>query len=464
MKPLDELTAHCIRCGFCLESCPTFILTGEETESPRGRIYLVRSANEGVLEWEHVRLHLDRCLGCRACETACPSGVEYGQISEIARGRLEGLATSRVKKGLLEALTSPGKTRLLLKLGGILPGRRLPSVLSKLLSGESAEADRPVAQKLEALPPLDEADMPPVRGEVYLLEGCVMRVLYPLVHEATRRLLRRVGFVVRETEQGCCGSLHLHAGYLDDARERATNLTATFRDGLPIIVNSAGCGSTMKEYEGLIGDAAFAAKVFDAAEFLHANGLVDALRGAPGLGGQDRRASPAATTSPNNQPAEHSGRHPERRAEPCEVRSEGPRIKPHKRQTARSLNLSPIMRARVTYHDACHLAHGQGVRSQPRELLEAIPGIELVDLKEGDVCCGSAGIYNLTQPKMARELLERKWKNIETTGADIVALGNPGCHAWIGQAARERGGRVKVLHTIEILEAAFSGPAYFGID
>ncbi len=410
MKPLDELTAHCIRCGFCLESCPTFVLTGEETESPRGRIYLVRSADEGKLDWEQTRSHIGRCLGCRACETACPSGVEYGQIFEIARDRLERDHAHKSKRTLLANLTDPGRIRLQLKLSRFLPGRRIPGLLSKLLSGQGPEADRPVAQPANTLPALAEDKWPPIRGEVYLLEGCVMRVLYPRVHEATRRLLRRVGYSIREVPQGCCGSLHLHAGYGDEARSRASALIEAMPGDLPVIVNSAGCGSTMKEYGQICGGkgSAFATRVQDASEFLFENGLSSQLRVAPGFVSQ----SPDATSIPL---------------------------------------------LRVTYHDACHLVHGQGVRSQPRELLKAIPGLELVDLKESDMCCGSAGIYNLTQPKLARELLERKWKNIEATGAEVVAMGNPGCHAWIGQAAREHGNSVRVLHTMELLEAAFIG-------
>lgn len=224
-----------------------------------------------------------------------------------------------------------------------------------------------------------------------------MRVLYPQVHEATRRLLRRVGFKVREVAQGCCGALHAHNGYLGQAKAMRKDLTARFPGTLPVIVNSAGCGSWLKDGEREEGNEG---RVFDACEFLHRHGLGKLLRASR----QDAGAP----------------------------------------------------RGRITYHDACHLAHGQGIRSAPRELLEAIPGVELVELHEADMCCGSAGIYNIAQPQMARELLERKWANIEATGASVVATGNPGCHAWIAQAAREHGQTVEVLHTLEVLERAFS--------
>ncbi|MGV3614007.1 MAG: (Fe-S)-binding protein [Fimbriimonas sp.] len=400
MKEIGELTTHCIRCGFCLESCPTFVVTGNEMESPRGRIYLVRSALEGKLRWqEDVRPHLDLCLGCRNCETACPSAVEYGAILEMARDRMERERPQLVKKGLLASTTSPVILKTQLVLGGLLPGRRVPGPLSRMLSGEAPEADKPTPQRPAAFAPLDEAALPPVRGEVYLLEGCAMRVLFPRVHQSTRRLLRRVGFTVRETSQGCCGALHAHNGYLDDARKMGAALVEAMPGDLPVVVNSAGCGSTMKEYGHLLDKAGFASRVADASEFLFGHGLLEALAGAPGI------------------------------------------------------------RERVTYHDACHLSHGQRITQSPRELIRAIPGVEYVELPEAEMCCGSAGIYNVTQPKMARTLVERKMANVERTGALLVATGNPGCHAWIAQAAREHGGTVRVLHTMELLEAAFSGLA-----
>jgi glycolate oxidase iron-sulfur subunit len=218
-----------------------------------------------------------------------------------------------------------------------------------------------------------------------------MRVLYPRVHEATRRLLRRIGFAVKQSSAGCCGALHAHNGQLSKAIEMAESAGDEMKENLPVIVNSAGCGSFLKDH------SSFSKRTFDVSEFLITNGLIESLH------------------------------------------------------AAEKLNKS------VTYHDACHLAHGQRITDQPRELLRAIPGIELVEMNEADRCCGSAGIYNLLQPKMARALLERKWANVEFSGAEIVALGNPGCHAWIEQATRERNSRIQVLHTMEVLEASFSG-------
>jgi glycolate oxidase iron-sulfur subunit len=392
MKPLDELTAKCIRCGFCLESCPTFLETGQETESPRGRIYLVRSADEGHIPWDKAKPHIDQCLGCLACETACPSGVDYSEIFELARNKLESQKPNKAKKLLLDAITNPKKLKTQIALGALLPGTKLPKLLSKALSGQSPEADKPKSQPLAEWPPLQTTT--PLKGEVYLLEGCAMRVLFPRVHRATRRLLRRVGYTVKETEAGCCGALHVHNGYLDQAQSMARDLMSHMPENLTVIVNSAGCGSVMKEYE----DPQFASRVQDISEFLLQNGLLESL--------------------------------------------------------AQAHKLNPT---KIAYHDACHLAHGQGVRTQPRALLEAIPNVQLIPLPEADTCCGSAGIYNLTQPRMARQLLERKWKNIEATGAQIIALGNPGCHAWIAQAAKEHDSPIRVVHTAEVLESAYSG-------
>ena len=390
MRVLEDLTARCIRCGFCLEACPTYVLTGSELESPRGRIYLARSLDEGVLTEEEIRPHLDRCLGCRACEPACPSGVQYGAILELTRARL---GNSAPKKALLQIATNPAAMRAQALAGGLMSAR-MPRFLSRLLTDEPPQVDLPRRQSTE-LPPLDEADLPPVAGEVYFLEGCAMRALHPRVHACAKRLLRRVGLTVREVPQGCCGSMHAHSGELDTARDRARKLAEAMPGDLPVIVDSAGCGSQMKAYGDLDPALApFAARVRDLTEILFERGLAERLKDAPGLD------------------------------------------------------------ATAAYHDACHLAHGQGVREEPRALLGAIPRLRLVPLPESDVCCGSAGIYNVTQPTLARELLERKMDNVASTGASLLISGNPGCHAWMEQGSRERNG-ARSLHTAEVLEAAF---------
>lgn len=392
---LEELTTHCIRCGFCLESCPTFKITGAEHESPRGRIYLVRGALEGKLPWQEIQEPLDHCLGCRACETACPSGVEYGAILELARERL---GSKPATKALLTGLTNPGLAKIQFTLGRMLPGKRMPAALSRLIAGSPAEADLPKPQPTIPWPELDESKLPPVTGQVALVLGCVMRVLYDPVHTATKRLLRRVGLETLEIAAPCCGALHAHAGMLDEARTRALQMAAAIPPEVPIVLNSAGCGSTMREY-GFLDPSlkGVAARVRDLSEILLEHGLVEALQEAPGFGGK-----------------------------------------------------------RITYHDACHLAHGQKVTQPPRELLKAIPGAEFVEIDEADTCCGSAGIYNVVQPQMARALLERKWGHISASGATLVSTGNPGCLAWIEQKSRETGQQIAVEHTAITLERAWT--------
>lgn len=387
---LEELATKCIRCGFCLESCPTYLLTGEETESPRGRIYLARSADAGKIDWNDARPHIDRCVGCRGCETACPSGVEYGKILELSRSWLEKRKPHLVKQTLLDTLGDPRTLGFKLKLARLFPGKRVPWLLSRLLSGQRPEANKPAPQRRKAFPPLDESRLPFIRDRVYLLEGCAMRVLFPNAHKATRRLLRRIGFEVLPSKAGCCGALHSHSGFVEEGEAMARRVVAEMPTDAAIVVNSAGCGSHLKD----VG----VGRAVDVSQFLAENGLLEVLRDLA-----------------------------------AESRAQRPTI-------------------RVTYHDACHLAHGQGVRGAPRELLKALPGVELVELSEADLCCGSGGIYNLTQPNLARRMLERKWANIEASGAGIVVMGNPGCQAWIWQASRERNSNVSVLHTVELLE------------
>jgi glycolate oxidase iron-sulfur subunit len=319
--------------------------------------------------------------------------VQYGEILELAREKLDTIAPNEAKHAVVEMVTDPK----LMSLGSRFGPKRMPASLSKAISGEAPVANLPRPHP-DRFADLDESELPPVRGEVYMLEGCAMRSLFASVNAATERLLRRIGYAVRRSDAGCCGSMHAHNGYLDEARERAEGMIGAMPDDLPVIVNSAGCGSTMKRYGELLADGApFANCVWDASEFLAANGLLEVLAGSPGLAG-----------------------------------------------------------VTVTYHDACHLAHGQRIKDAPRQLIASIPGITLAELGESDMCCGSAGIYNITQPTMARQLLDRKMANIVATGASIVATGNPGCHAWIEQGSSEAGGP-RVMHTLELLEMAWTG-------
>jgi glycolate oxidase iron-sulfur subunit len=386
-RSLDDLTAQCIRCGFCLESCPTFVLSGDETQSPRGRITLARTLEAGSLEWsDENKRPFDSCLGCRACEPACPSGVRYAQILEQTRERFGAPAAERA---LLAGLTDPRLFRLQAGLASLLPDRRVPAALSRLLTDEPPEAEAPRLPDPSPWPPLEESALPPVRGEVALLLGCVMRVLYPDVHEASRRLLRRIGFRTRDVEAPCCGALHAHAGLAEGAERRLARVEAELPPAMA--TDSAGCGSWLRE--GRLAD-----RTMDVCVFLHRNGLLGALPSSPGLAGTV-----------------------------------------------------------ATYHDACHLAHGQGVRSEPRELLAAVPGLRLVALHESDFCCGSAGTFNVRRPRLARRLLDRKWGHVRATGADTVVSGNPGCQSWLAQRAREDGSSLAVRHTLDLLEASFSG-------
>jgi glycolate oxidase iron-sulfur subunit len=349
---------------------------------------LARSADSGSIPWseESVGKHLDLCLGCRACEPACPSGVEYGRILELARSKSKLNLAQRL---VLETVSRPWA----LKLAGLMPGRRIPAALSRRISGQKPEADRPRAQNPGSWPALADSSVPPVKGEVYLLAGCAMSVLFPRVHEAAVRLLSRVGFRAVLTNPICCGALHAHQGCLDSAHKKAARLWKSLAHPIPLIVDSAGCGSFLKEHspEGR-GE-----RVKDLAEFLADAGLEAELARSPGF------------------------------------------------------------EATAAYHDACHLLNGQRVFEEPRKLLRAVPGLTLAELPGEAHCCGSAGLYNLFQPAMARRLLERKWSQVEKSDAKIVVTGNPGCHAWLDQASREGEGGVRVLHTAEALEASFSG-------
>jgi len=414
-----EALLDCIHCGLCLSSCPTFDLLGTEADSPRGRIYLIRALAEGRQELNPSMVrHLDLCLGCRACETACPSAVHYGELLGQVRGKIEKEfprppRERALRRMLVETLTRPAMLSVAMngaRLLGRLRGDRsggVPAVLTRLLSGKEGQTSMPLPDVLPLRPTALPYRTRPVgarRARVGLLTGCVMSSLYGDVNAATVRVLAANGCeVIVPRGQGCCGALHLHQGFLDRARELARHAMDVFlKEPLDaVVVNSAGCGACMKEYGDLLRDhpayaprlPEFRRRVRDVAEFL------------------------------------------------VEL---GP-VRPKKE-----------LRVRMTYHDACHLAHGQGVRLQPRTLLRQISGVELVDLVESEWCCGSAGVYNLLQPEMAQQLLERKLGHIEATGAEWVVTGNPGCHTWILAGIRDSGRGIRVKHTVEVLDAAYA--------
>lgn len=414
----EEVLLRCVHCGFCLPTCPTYAETGLEPDSPRGRIHLIRSVAEGRLTFSPaVVRHLSLCLDCRACETACPAGVEYGRLIEPVRaaierarpgGPLRRLARRVALDGLLphpRALRLAGWfLRLYQGLGLQTLLRR--SGLLRLLPTRLAAAEA----LLPALAPDGGGALPervPAEGErvgrVAFLHGCVQDVIFRHHNRATLRLLARNGYeVVVPRGQRCCGALHAHAGSPERARALARVNIAVFEaaGAETLVVNAAGCGAHLKQYDRLLHDDPDWAS----------------------------RARALARTV----------------ADVTEVLARRPLRGP----------LGPVP-LRVTYHDPCHLAHGQRVRTEPRALLRAIPGLGLVDLAESELCCGSAGIYNLTEPEMAERLLARKVRHLVATGAEAVVTANPGCLLQIAAGLRARGVPMRVYHVVELLDRAY---------
>lgn len=418
--PLLSLIDECVHCGFCLPACPTYALWGEEMDSPRGRIYLMKLEAEAQVEMSETLVgHFDKCLGCMACVPACPSGVQYDRLIEETRSGIER-ANRRprsdrwFRRALFESLPRPGRLRALaaalwlyqasglrwlLRLSGVvghLPARL--GALESLLPGISLKAlRRNVPERTHAL------GAP--RRRVGLLLGCVQRVFFTDVHEATVRVLTAEGCeVVAPAAQGCCGALAAHAGQERDALAFARRTIDAFeRARVDVVVtNAAGCGSTLKNYGRLLRDdpayaeraAAFAARCRDVSEVL-------------------AEFEPRAT------------RHP--------------------------------LPLKVAYQDACHLRHAQGLKAQPRSLLNSIPGLEVLETREPEMCCGSAGIYNIVEPEAARELGDRKVQNVLDTGADLVATSNPGCLLQIKSGLARAGHTLPVVHLIELVDASISG-------
>jgi len=412
-----ERFLDCVHCGLCTASCPTYLELGNENDSPRGRIYLMRGVTDGRLELTPgVRRHLELCLDCRACETACPSGVQYGRLIEPFRVAMESAGETHERKTndwfhrwlLFGLFTKPERLRRTM-----LPARIAQWLgLDRFVENTGIWKLLPprLGRMLTLLPPLERPqpalpNVSPAKGRrrarVALFSGCVGDVVFRSTHWATLRVLQENGCdVVVPSEQQCCGAIHFHAGHSDPARGLADANIEALRpnDVDAIIVNVAGCGSMLKEYghhwhdDRTADREEFARKVRDINEFLDDLGLVT---------------------------------------------PRGP---------------LPVT---VTYHDACHLAHAQKVREAPRRLLQRIPGLKLVELPESEICCGAAGTYNLTEPDMADRLAKRKLQNIRSTGARVVATANAGCLLQIAREARMQGEVLKLMHPVELLDLSY---------
>ena len=397
---------RCIHCGLCLEACPTYQITLLETESPRGRLHLMGAIADGRIDARSSKatlLHLDRCLACRACEAVCPSGVPYGRLIEETRA---GIAQERgippLGQLLLWSVSRPWVLRAMAGLLRISERTGLRQLARRFLS--------PRLRRLEGLaPPAGRSSYRRVavespRSSVALLLGCVMRASYGDVHTATARVLAHLGVEVIDTPgQTCCGALHAHAGDKAEAVRLAKLNIAAFEQADVILVNAAGCGAHLKSYAHLLEDrpnwadraAALASRVRDVSQYL------ETIVGDETFGD---------------------------------------------------------LPMRVTYQDPCHLAHAQGIRAEPRALLSKVRGLELVEMAGADVCCGSAGYYNLAQPEYADRLLEPKIDAILATRPDAVVTGNPGCMLQLAAGLRSRGrADIGVLHVVEVLDHALSG-------
>lgn len=408
----------CIKCGFCLPKCPTYRETGMESASPRGRIHLMKLVAKGRLQPEEVYEQLDLCLGCRACETACPAGVKFGKLLEAGREQtlqarrfswLQRLGQSIFFTGLLPHVKRLDLLVDLLWLyqasglqGLVRRSHLLPLFGKELAERELLLPELPPPRVRQALRERTPADGPE-QQRVGFLEGCVMRSVFARINASTVRVLTRNGCsVMTPRQQGCCGALHAHRGDLVTARALARrNIDAFGALGVEaVIVNSAGCGAMLKEYDHLLADdpvyatraAAFGRQVRDISEFL-------------------------AGLSLNTEMGE-----------------------------------IPL---RAAYADPCHLLHGQGISREPRQLLQQIPGLKLVSFGEADWCCGSAGVYNLTQPEMSKRLLDRKMGHIVAVTPDVIVTGNPGCLLQLRWGVRRAGWRAEVVHPVELLDRAY---------
>ncbi|MBI4469326.1 MAG: 4Fe-4S dicluster domain-containing protein [Acidobacteria bacterium] len=426
----EKLTA-CVHCGLCLSACPTYLELGNENDSPRGRLYLMRAVLEGRLPVAAtLKQHIDRCLGCRACETACPSGVRYGLLLEQARAEILRASPARRSSGerlldfvLQHLFTSPSRLRWLLRPARWIRGAGILQLLSTSTSDDlpfSRQVRKAVSLLRSTAPtplpargpgngsgdprPASERPRDGARGTVDLFAGCVMRELFSHVNQATVKTLSANGWRVEyRRQQVCCGALHAHAGHRETARVLARKNLDLFMNGdstTPVIVNAAGCGAMLKQYGELLEDdehyrtraSRFSARVRDICEFLTVTEF-----------------------------------------------SAGPRNVPVK----------------VSYDAPCHLHHGQGVKTAPLELVRQLPGVTVIPLPGSETCCGSAGIYNLTQPDLADQILSRKLDQIAESQSRLILTGNPGCLMQIASGAEQRGLALQVIHPIELIAAGY---------
>ncbi len=416
--PLLADVRSCIHCGFCLPSCPTYIATGSELESPRGRLHLIGAIMDGRLEAnEHVLPHLDLCLQCRACETACPSNVPFGQIMEDARAAVVASGSATRPRSwslrmllLRNVIARPEVLRTALAPARLATRFGLQETVRPWLRRTLGDRSAAVEAQLDALVarPFRRAGVlarpPEPRARVALLTGCVHGELTPRMHEATVRVLARLGCeVVAPPAQACCGALHAHAGDAEGARALAKRNIVAFEAAQvdAVIVNAAGCGAAMKEYAHLFrNDPDWLPRAERFADTVH-----DATEYVTSIEGFDR-------------------------------------------------GLGPID-AVATLQDSCHLAHAQGIREAPRRILQAIPGLQIRELKTPDRCCGAAGLFSLVQPEMSHTVLEAKLDDIEATGAEVVCTSNPGCTLQIAGGIVSRGLESRAMHVLELLDESY---------
>jgi glycolate oxidase iron-sulfur subunit len=419
-KPLQADLDRCVHCGLCLNACPTYRVLGVEMDSPRGRIYQMAQVAAGAPVSASYIEHIELCLACRGCESACPSGVQYGQLVEAARAEIEGAAVrtrgeQRIRRFVYgHLLQSPATMTTLGALLYLYQGSGLQRLVRGLgflkLLGKLGDVEQltPPAE-----PPFFFGKIGktfPAEGQpryrVAFLAGCIANVCFARLNEATVRVLRKNGCeVVVPDGQGCCGALHVHAGLRQEARGLARrNIDALAAGGYDaILTNAAGCGSTLKEYGELLeGDPEYAVRACDFARRM-----------------QDVTEFLASI------------------------------------ELNREMRPLPLT---VTYQDSCHLAHGQRIRTAPRKLLEAVPGVTFREMPLADLCCGSAGIYNVAQNEMSMQILTRKMEDVNRTGAEVIATANPGCILQLRAGVSLHGKGQRVVHVVELLDEAYASP------